>query len=70
MLLLESRVADLEIKLSATEHHVETLSQAIYKQHGLIDQLIVEIRALKEQAQEGGNAGGPRSLRDDLPPHY
>jgi uncharacterized coiled-coil protein SlyX len=63
---LDSRVANLEIKLNAAEHHIETLNKDIYKQRAMIDQLILEIRGLKERSSSGANA----QLSDELPPHY
>ncbi len=63
---LDSRIANLEIKLNAAEHHIETLNKDIYKQRAMIDQLILEVRALKEQS----NAGSKGQFRDELPPHY
>ena len=66
---MESRITELEIKISYTEDLVEELNRLVYRQQEQIDLLFREIRALREQAQ---NAQPPeqRSLRDDLPPHY
>ena len=66
---MESRITDLEIKISYTEDLVEDLNRLVFRQQEQIDLLFREIRALREQAQ---NNQPPEqlSLRDELPPHY
>lgn len=66
---LQERVTELEIKASYTEDLLEQLNMTIYRQQQQIDLLVSEVRELKRQAPEGG-PGGPRNLRDELPPHY
>ncbi|MBQ0936810.1 SlyX family protein [Ideonella paludis] len=65
---IESRLTDLEIKLSFTEDLVDTLNAMVTQQQDHIELLLKEVRRLREQAPEGGP--GFRSLRDELPPHY
>ncbi|MBK6357111.1 MAG: SlyX family protein [Betaproteobacteria bacterium] len=66
---MESRITELEIKISYTEDLVEELNRLVFRQQEQIDLLFREIRALREQAQ---NNQPPEqlSLRDELPPHY
>ncbi|MBP6189896.1 MAG: SlyX family protein [Azonexus sp.] len=66
---MESRITELEIKISYTEDLVEDLNRLVFRQQEQIDLLFREIRALREQAQ---NNQPPEqlSLRDELPPHY
>jgi len=66
---VESRITELEIKISYTEDLVEELNRLVYRQQEQIDLLFREIRALREQAQSA-QPQEQRSLRDDLPPHY
>ena len=66
---MESRLIDLEIKISYTEDMVDELNRTIFRQQQQIDRLITEFRALREQVQSAAPAE-QRSLRDDLPPHY
>lgn len=66
---LEARVMDLEVKASYAEDLLEQLNMTIYRQQQQIDVLINEVRHLRQQVPEGGQ-GGPRNLRDELPPHY
>lgn len=66
---MESRITELEIKISYTEDLVEELNRLVFRQQEQIDLLFREVRALREQAQ---NNQPPEqlSLRDELPPHY
>lgn len=66
---MESRITELEIKISYTEDLVEELNRLVFRQQEQIDLLFREIRALREQAQSA-QPQEQRSLRDDLPPHY
>ena len=67
----EQRITELEIKASFAEDQLDQLDKVIVRQQQQIDALIREIAALRQQAPEGaGGAGGPRNLRDEVPPHF
>ena len=66
--LLE-RIEALELKASYSEDLLETLNLAVYRQQQTIDALVQELRQLRQQMPEAGQAG-QRNLRDELPPHY
>jgi SlyX protein len=66
---VESRITELEIKISYTEDLVEELNRLVFRQQEQIDLLFREIRALREQAQNA-QPQEQRSLRDEIPPHY
>ncbi|MBP8306822.1 MAG: SlyX family protein [Burkholderiaceae bacterium] len=66
---IEQRLTDLEVKASFTEDLVDHLNQIIVRQQTQIDLLARELAALREQVASA-DAGGARSLRDELPPHY
>jgi SlyX protein len=66
---MESRITELEIKISYAEDLIDELDRAAFRQQQQIDQLIEQIRALREQVQATAPAE-QRSLRDELPPHY
>ena len=66
---VESRLTDLEIKISFTEDMVDELNRTIFRQQQQIDLLLGQIKSLREQVQNAA-PGEPRSLRDELPPHY
>jgi len=65
----QTRLTDLEIKASYTEHLLEQLDAVVVRQQQQIDTLIAEIRRLR-QASQSETLAGTTSLRDELPPHY
>ena len=66
---MESRIAELEAKLSFSEDLLDTLNRTVYQQQQQIDQLQRELRALREHVLSAQPAES-RNLRDELPPHY
>lgn len=66
---MESRLTEIEIKLSYTEDLVDELNRTVFRQQQQIDLLIGELRALREQVMHAQPAE-QRSLRDEIPPHY
>jgi len=68
---MEDRLTELEIKLSLAEDMVEELNRTVFRQQEQLDLLQEQLRLLYNQIQ-AGNAGPsePRSLRDEIPPHY
>jgi SlyX protein len=63
------RLTELEIKASYTEESLEQLNQVVIRQQQQIDLLTREIMQLRQQSTQA-QAGVPRNLRDDLPPHF
>ena len=66
---MESRLAEIETKLSFSEELLETLNSTVYRQQQQIDQLQQELRALREQVRAALPAES-RDLREETPPHY
>lgn len=66
---MDSRITELEIKLSVGEDHLEQLNRTIFRQQQQIDLLQAQIRELYRLMQPDA-AGEPRNLRDEIPPHY
>ena len=66
---MESRLAEIETKLSFAEELLEALNTTVYRQQQQIDQLQQELRALREQVRAALPAEA-RNLRDETPPHY
>ena len=65
---IDSRLTDLEIKASYTEDTLDRLNEVVVRQQRQIDRLLRELAEFKQQAADA--AEPPRSLRDELPPHY
>ncbi|MFN0182815.1 MAG: SlyX family protein [Aquabacterium sp.] len=66
---VNQRLTDLEIKASFTEDLLEQLNQVVIRQQTQIDLLRRELVTLREFSRPDDPAS-PRSLRDELPPHY
>lgn len=66
---LESRLTDLEIKISFTEDMVDELNRTVFRQQQQIDLLILQIKTLREQVRTA-EPQEQRNLRDEIPPHY
>lgn len=65
----EARIAELEIKLGDADDSLEALNLTVFRQQRQIEQLQMEIHALRQQIL-AAPAGETRSLRDEIPPHY
>ncbi len=66
---MESRITELEIKISYAEDMIDELNHTIFRQQQQIDMLISQMRTLREQMQTA-QPNEALSLRDELPPHY
>ena len=67
---MESRLADIEIKLSFSEDMLEELNRTVFRQQQQIEQLQKELRALSRHVQTDDAQEARRDLRDEIPPHY
>jgi SlyX protein len=65
----EHRLTELEIKASYTEDLLDRLNEVVVRQQAQIELLMRELVALREQGATMDRES-PRSLRDELPPHY
>jgi SlyX protein len=65
----DHRLTELEIKASFTEDTLDRLNEVVVRQQRQIDLLLRELAELRRQ-REPGDLPVPRSLRDELPPHY
>ena len=66
---MKSRVTELEIKLSLAEDQIEELNRTVFRQQQKMELLQAQIRE-SYQLQQPEVANEPRSLRDEIPPHY
>lgn len=66
---MESRIEDLEIRLSYQEATLEALNQVVIKQQDQIDMLIAEVQRLKQQTVGEAEFVRPQS-EETPPPHY
>ena len=66
---IDARLTELEIKASFSEDTLDRLDAVIVRQQAQIDALLRQVASLREQIPADA-PGTPRSLRDELPPHY
>jgi SlyX protein len=66
---MESRITEIEIKLSLSEDHLEELNRTVFRQQQQIDLLQAQIRELYQLLQPAA-PGEARNPRDEIPPHY
>ena len=66
----ESRLAEIEAKLTLAEDLQETLNRTLYHQQQHIDRLERELRALRDQVEALSAAMEPNAPQDEPPPHY
>lgn len=66
---VERRLTELEIKSALADDAIDQLSQTVFRQHEQLEALAREVARLRELVSRL-QADSPRSLRDDLPPHY
>lgn len=66
---MESRLNELEAKISLAEDLLDALNRTVYRQQQQIEQLQRDMRALRQQLQETvpAEAGSPGN---EIPPHY
>ena len=69
MRIMESRLNELEAKMSLAEDLLDALNRTVYRQQQQIDRLEQDIRALRQQLLQAmpAEAAGPC---DEIPPHY
>jgi len=63
------RLLELEIKSALADDALDQLSQTIFRQQEQLDALAKELARLRDLISRI-ESDSPRSLRDDLPPHY
>mgnify|MGYP000956298344 FL=1 len=66
---MESRLTELEIKISYSEELVETLNHTVFRQQEQITMLQRQLAELQRQVQTIPT-GPAQTLPDELPPHY
>ncbi|MCM5682214.1 SlyX family protein [Schlegelella sp. S2-27] len=66
---IEQRLIDLEIKASYAEDMIDRLNEVVVRQQAQLETLARELTGLRQRTQDSTGAA-PRSLREELPPHY
>lgn len=66
---METRLTELEIKLSYAEDLLEELNRTVYQQQAQIESLQRQVLKLARQLQDT-TPPEEGDLRDEIPPHY
>ncbi|MBK9607039.1 MAG: SlyX family protein [Betaproteobacteria bacterium] len=66
---IESRLAEIEAKLTFSEDLLEEMNRTVYRQQQQIERLQQELRALRETMESAAPAEPVRPA-DEVPPHY
>ena len=66
---METRIEDLEVRLTYQEAATEELNQVVIKQQNQIDLLIAELQRTKQQLENGSEFVRSQS-DEEPPPHY
>ncbi len=70
--MMEEKLIELETKFSYHEDLLADLNQIVVKQQRQLDELLLELSAIKEQLQEAVERGSEpgEASQDQRPPHY
>ncbi len=65
----QDRLTELETRLAFTEDLLDTLNQTVIRQQAQLELLQEQLRLLNQRLQDA-QSDAPRTLRDEIPPHY
>lgn len=67
---VEARVVELEVRFTHQDRALGELSDVVYRQQQLIDQLERRVKLLEKRLAEAEEPATPRDPKDEVPPHY
>jgi uncharacterized coiled-coil protein SlyX len=67
---MQDRITELEIKVAHAEQALTELSDVLYGQQQLIDQLGQRMEALQQRLDAADGAAPGAETADEKPPHY
>jgi len=67
---VDSRVTELEIRLTHLEDTIEVLNETIIKQHGEIDTLQLQVSILEKKIKASQSSPVAHESEETPPPHY
>jgi SlyX protein len=65
----DARLNEIEVKLGFVDDLLDALNRTVFRQQQQIEQLTLELAALRQQLRAGAAAAGG-DPRDETPPHY
>ncbi len=67
---METKITDLEIRLTHQEAAIEEMNGVLLKQHQLIESLRAELALLQRQLRDMGSGNVADISQEPPPPHY
>ncbi len=67
---METKITDLEIRLTHQEAAIEEMNGVLLKQHQLIESLRAELALLQRQLRDIGSSNVADVSQEPPPPHY
>ena len=67
---METRITELEIRLTHLEDTIEVLDKTIIKQHDAIDLLQLQVAALEKKIKASQSSPVALESEETPPPHY
>ena len=67
---MESKITDLEIRLTHQEAAIEEMNTVLLQQHQLIESLKAELAQLQRQLRDMGSSNVVDASQEPPPPHY
>ena len=68
-IIMESRIAELEAKLTLADDQLDQLNRTVFRQQQQIDALQAQLRLVWRQMQSM-TSDESRDPREEIPPHY
>ena len=66
----QARIVELEVRFTHQDEALKTLSDVLYEQQQLIHRMQKRVEELEKKLAHGQEPSVPRTLEDDVPPHY
>jgi len=67
---VETKITDLEIRITHQEAAIEEMNAVLLKQHQLIESLKSELALLQRQLRDIGSSNVVDASQEPPPPHY
>lgn len=67
---METKITDLEIRLTHQEAAIEEMNAVLLQQHQLIESLKAEVALLQRQLRDMGSSNVVDASQEPPPPHY
>jgi SlyX protein len=67
---VETKITDLEIRITHQEAAIEEMNGVLLKQHQLIESLRAELALLQRQLRDIGSSNIADASQEPPPPHY